>query len=79
MNTYSELRNLTDEEVRELTPNEFDLVSGGLDIGPIRIESSPGCFAIGVGSWTYSSYSEGYLCLSNGHSPGSVTVCGPPA
>lgn len=37
--------------LRELTASELDLIAGGLDIGPIHIESGQGLFTIGVGGY----------------------------
>ena len=36
---------------RELTAQELELVSGGLDIGPLHIESGKGMFTIGIGGY----------------------------
>jgi len=37
--------------VRELAGEEIDAVSGGLDIGPLHIESGKGMFTIGIGGY----------------------------
>jgi len=36
---------------RELTAQELDLVSGGLDLGPLHIEAGQGMVTIGVGGY----------------------------
>jgi hypothetical protein len=44
----------TNTDMRELTAEELDLASGGLEIGPFTIESEGGLFAItlfGYGIW----------------------------
>jgi hypothetical protein len=38
-------------DVRELTAHELNEVGGGLDIGPIHIESGKGLFTIGIGGY----------------------------
>jgi hypothetical protein len=39
------------QEVRELTPHELEAIGGGLDIGPLHIESGKGLFTIGIGGY----------------------------
>jgi hypothetical protein len=44
----------TKTDIRELTAAEIDLAAGGLEIGPLTIESEGGLFAItlfGYGIW----------------------------
>lgn len=38
-------------EVRELTGAELDSIAGGLDIGPLHVESGGGLFTIGIGGY----------------------------
>jgi hypothetical protein len=37
--------------IRELTDHEVDTVSGGLDIGPIKVEAGDGLVSISVGGY----------------------------
>jgi hypothetical protein len=38
-------------QVRELTVQELDLVSGGFDLGPVHIEAGQGMVTVGVGGY----------------------------
>jgi hypothetical protein len=38
-------------DIQMLSDAELDLVNGGLDIGPIHIESGKGLFTIGIGGY----------------------------
>lgn len=40
--------------IRELTEHEVDTVSGGLDIGPIKVEAGDGLVSISVGGYMES-------------------------